>query len=98
MVGVVETLVRDVYLKISFPGNESTTLNLGEKWVSLGAGRYDAVYVSGVAEEAMSFHLDKGKLLCCENGLTRNINIGDTFTLGNVTIEVCGARHSGTST
>ncbi len=48
------------------------------------------VYVSGVTENTMSFHLDKGKLRCYENGQAKNINVGNTLVLGNVTVEVCG--------
>ena len=94
MVGIVEVLVRDAYLKITFPGNETTTLNLGEMRISLGSGRSDTVYVSGVTENAMTFYLDKGKLLCYKDGQSSNISIGDTVTLGNVTVEVCGTKSS----
>ncbi|MDR1268007.1 MAG: VWA domain-containing protein [Planctomycetaceae bacterium] len=57
MVGMIESVCRTAFLKINFSGNESTTLNLGETIVSLGSGRSDTVYVSGVIENAMTFHL-----------------------------------------
>jgi Ca-activated chloride channel family protein len=89
MVGVVETLFRNAYLKLSFPGNQTTTLNLGEMTVSLGTGQSDIVYIPGVGENAMSFQLVNGKLLCNKSGKTQNINFGDKMALGNVTVEVC---------
>jgi len=89
MVGVVETICRDAFLKISYSGKESTTLNLGREKVTLGSGQSDMVYVSDAAENAMSFQLDNGKLLCYKNGQLQNIDIGNKLTLGNVTVEVC---------
>ena len=89
MVGVVETIFRNAFLKIRYPGNESTTLNLGEKMISLGTGHSDTLYVAGVGENAMSFRLDNGKLLCYQNGQLQSITLGDKLTLGNVTVEIC---------
>jgi Ca-activated chloride channel family protein len=89
MVGVVETLFREAFLKIRFSNNESTTLNLGERIITLGSGQMDTVFVSEVGEKAMSFQLENGKLLCYKNGRLQNINVGDKHVLGNVTVEVC---------
>jgi Ca-activated chloride channel family protein len=89
MVGVIETVFRNAFLKINYSSKESTTLNLGGQIVTLGSGHLDTVYVSDVAEKAMSFQLDKGKLLCYKNGQLQNINAGDKLTLGDVTVEVC---------
>ena len=93
MVGVVETIFRNAFLKISYSGNESTTLNLGKRKITLGSGQSDTVYVSDVLENAMSFQLDNGRLLCYKNGQLQNIGIGNKLTLGDVTVEVCEARN-----
>ena len=89
MVGVVETIFRNAFLKINYAPNESTTLNLGGRIVTLGSGRLDTVYVSGVGENAMSFQLENGKLTCYKNGQLQTVNAGDRILLGNVMIEVC---------
>jgi Ca-activated chloride channel family protein len=96
MVGVVETIFRDAFLKIRFPGNELTTLNLGERIITLGSGHLDTVFISDVGEKAMSFQLENGKLLYYKDGRLQSINVGDQLTLGNVTVEVCEG-HSGIS-
>jgi Ca-activated chloride channel family protein len=89
MVGVVETVFRNAFLKIHYSKKESTTLNLGGRIVTLGSGRSDTVYIHGVAENALSFQLENGKLLCKKNGQLQNISFGDKIAVGNVTVEIC---------
>jgi len=89
MVGVVETIFRNAFLKVTYFGMDSTTLNLGKGKITLGSGQSDTVYVSGVAENAMSFQLENGKLLFYKNGQPQSIGFGSKLTLGSVTVEVC---------
>lgn len=90
MVGVIEAVCRKAFLKINFNGGESTTINLGEKPVSFGSGRSDDVYVSGVSEAAIRFHLDKGRIAFTKDGQSQFVDIGGKMSVGNVTVEIYG--------
>ena len=64
-IAVVERLSREAYIVIHWGPNETSTLNLGQKPVTIG-GREDSVFVTGVPAGSLSIVLDEGRITCTQ--------------------------------
>jgi Ca-activated chloride channel family protein len=64
-IAVVERLSREAYIVIHWGPNETSTLNLGQKPVTIG-GREDSVFVNGIPDGSLSIVLDEGRITCTQ--------------------------------
>jgi Ca-activated chloride channel family protein len=88
-IAVVERLSREAYIVIHWGPNETSTLNLGQKPVTIG-GREDSVFVNGVPAGSLSIVLDEGRITCTQQPGDNRSELKDQsrIDLGKVEIVV----------
>lgn len=92
MVAAVESFCKEAWLKVIYAANESTTVNLGSKSVSIGSGTKDTIYAANTGDKFLEYRLENGLILCRKHGHETPISIGDKQIAGHITIEVCGVK------
>ena len=88
-IAVVERLSREAYIVIHWGLNETSTLNLGQKPVTIG-GREDSVFVNGIPDGSLSIVLDEGRITCTQQPGDNRSELKDQsrIDLGKVEIVV----------
>ena len=92
-VSIAEAVAREAYLVVHWASNESSTVNLGSRPVSVGTSRDSTVRMpakSGYPEQIASFELKDGKALLT-NHMSRTTHVlknGNKLSLVAVVIEV----------
>ncbi|MDR1486288.1 MAG: VWA domain-containing protein [Planctomycetaceae bacterium] len=88
LVGFVEAVAKDAWLTIYYSANEKARVNLGAEPVSIGSGRSDTVFVSGVGESKVVFRLANGQIYYKQNGSEHCVASGYELMLGNTKVTV----------
>ncbi|MDR3108268.1 MAG: VWA domain-containing protein [Planctomycetaceae bacterium] len=88
LVAVAEAMCKSAWLTISYSENEKTEVNLGAEPVSLGSGRSDTVFISGMGESAVTFRLVNGQIYCKQNGSETAVANGYEINFGSVKVVV----------
>jgi len=88
MIGFVETVFRNVWLKVIYGPNESTQVNLGSQLVTVGSGRKDTVFVDGVGPNAGSFCLEGDKIRYTDSTGSKLLTPGSRVQIGSVALVI----------
>jgi len=81
MVALVEQLARRAWLVVNWTPNQASTVNLGEKPVTIGGSRNDDIRVKGLAENALSIVLSGGRILCTQQPNNKETELKDQSVL-----------------
>ena len=81
MVALVEQLTRKAWLVVNWTQNQASTVNLGEKPVTIGGSRNDDIRVKGLAENALSIVLSGGRILCTQQPNNKETELKDQSVL-----------------
>jgi len=88
LVAVVETIYRDIWLKVVYGSNDSTIVNLGAQIVTVGSGKKDTVFVDGVRPNAGSFQFEGDKIRYTDPTGSKLLMPGSRVQIGNVVLVV----------
>ena len=81
MVALVEQLARKAWLVVNWTPNQASTVNLGEKPVTIGGSSTDDIRVKGLAENALSIVLSGGRILCTQQPNNKETELKDQSVL-----------------
>jgi hypothetical protein len=90
MVALVEQLARKAWLVVNWTPNQASTVNLGEKPVTIGGSSNDDIRVKGLAENALSIALSGGRILCTQqpNDKETELKNKSVLKLGNIRLVI----------
>ena len=90
MVALVEQLARKAWLVVNWTPNQASTVNLGEKPVTIGGSSNDDIRVKGLAENALSIVLSGGRILCTQqpNDKETELKNKSVLKLGNIRLVI----------
>lgn len=90
MVALVEQLTRKAWLVVNWTQNQASTVNLGEKPVTIGGSRNDDIRIQGLAENTLSIILSGGKIQCTRQPQNQKMELKNqsAISLGKVRLVV----------
>ena len=88
LVAIVETVCRNLWLKVVYGPNESIQVNLGSQVVSVGSGTKDTVFIEGVGPLAGTFRLEGDKIRYTDSKGSKLLMPGNNVQIGDVTLVI----------
>ena len=93
LIAFIEAAFRKVWLEISYGPNETVTVNLGEKPVTIGSDSTCTVFALGAPPIGLRYSVSGDQIQCEDvaGETTATVHPGDQRTVGTVGVTVCAS-------